>query len=212
MIRSVAPAVGLTIAIVGMSVRAQTPRPPAHATTREYNAALGVDCEHCHTGGNFADTAGPTFDFARRMQRMVAGVNEGPLKTLGGVTCWSCHRGHTAPARLPRADWESIASAHTAEFGGRESLSLAMSVYSASLGVACGHCHVDGDWTAGTKRAHQTVALMATIFDLIPIYFDSAVRAPRTQCFMCHQGRTRVERAPSAAPVARYAPFRLVPF
>jgi hypothetical protein len=196
MIRSVALAVGLTIATSGVGVRAQAP--PAHATTREYNAALGVDCEHCHTGGNFTDRARPTFDFARRMQRMVAGLNDGPLKTLGGITCWSCHRGHTAPARLPREDWESIAAAHASEFAGRDNLSLAMSVYSASLGVACSHCHVDGDWTAGTKRAHQTVALMATIFDLIPTYFDSSVRAPRTQCYMCHQGHVKVERLTTA--------------
>ena len=194
MIRFVALAVGLTVAASGADVRAQAPRPAAHATTREYNTALGVDCEHCHSPADFADATRPTYDFARRMQRMVAGLNDGPLKTLGGVTCWSCHRGHTAPARLPRENWESIASAHAAEFGGRESLSLAMSVYSASLGVACSHCHVDGDWSAGTKQGHRTVALMATIFDLIPTYFDSAVRAPRTQCFMCHQGRTRIER------------------
>ena len=168
---------------------------PEHAATRVYNTALGVDCEHCHTSRDFADPSKPAFDFARRMQRMVGGLNEGPLKTLGGVTCWSCHRGHTAPARLPRADWESIAAAHTAELAGRDNLSLAMSVYSASLGVACTHCHVDGDWTARTRRAHQTVAQMSMIFDLIPTYFDSAVRAPRTQCYMCHQGHTTVERS-----------------
>ena len=205
-------AVAIVLAAGTVIVHAQVPATPDHAATRAYNVALGVGCEHCHTAGNVADATKPTFDFARRMAHMVQGLNDGPLKTLGGVTCWSCHRGHTAPARLPRENWESIASAHTAEFGGRESLSLAMSVYSASLGVACSHCHVDGDRAAGTKRAHQTVALMATIFDLIPTYFDSAVRTPRTQCFMCHQGRTRVERAPSAAPIARRGPFSLAPF
>lgn len=167
---------------------------PEHAATRAYNTALGVGCEHCHTGPDFADASKPAFDFARRMQRMVGGLNDGPLKTFGGITCWSCHRGQTAPPRLPRAEWESIAAAHAAEFAGRDTLSLAMSVYSASLGVACTHCHVDGDWTAGTKRPHQMVAPMGTIFDLIPTYFDSAVREPRTQCYMCHQGRTRIER------------------
>ena len=69
-----------------------------------------------------------------------------------------------------------------------------MSVYSASLGVACTHCHVEGDWTARTKRAHQTVTSMLSIFDVIPTYFDEAVRAPRTQCYMCHQGHVKVER------------------
>ena len=64
--------------------------------------------------------------------------------------------------------------------------------YDVALGVGCEHCRrLDGR----TKRAHQTVALMSTIFDLIPTYFDSAVRAPRTQCYMCHQGHLRVERS-----------------
>ena len=94
-------------------------------------------------------------------------------------------------------DVHVVMTAHAAEFAGRDNLSLAMSVYSASLGVSCTHCHVEGDWTAATKRTHQTVALMATIFDLIPTYFDSAVRAPRTQCFMCHQGHVAIERAPA---------------
>src|SRR6476661_2013306 len=49
MIRFVALAVGLTVAASGAGVRAQAPRPAAHATTREYNTALGVDCEHCHS-------------------------------------------------------------------------------------------------------------------------------------------------------------------
>ena len=167
---------------------------PEHAAARTYNVALGVGCEHCHVAGDFADTSKPELDFARRMQRMVAGLNDGPLKTLGGITCWSCHRGQRVPARLPRAEWESIATAHAAELAGRDGLSLAMSVYSASLGVTCTHCHVDGDWQDATKRPHQTVALMNTIFDLIPTYFDPAVRAPRTQCYMCHQGHVKVLR------------------
>jgi hypothetical protein len=170
---------------------------PEHAGTRAYNIALGVDCQHCHAGSSFADSSKPVFDFARRMERMVGGLNDGPLKALGGVTCWSCHRGHTAPPRLPRVNWESIAAAHAPEFAGRDDLSLAMSVYSASLGVACSHCHVDEDWATGSKRPHQMVARMAPIFDLIPTYFDIAVRAPRTQCYMCHQGRTAIERRPA---------------
>lgn len=181
-------------------VRAHAADAPAHAATRAYNTALGVGCEHCHTGGDFADASKPAFDFARRMQLMVRGLGDGPLRARGGVTCWSCHRGHTVPVRLPRADWESIAATHAAEFAGRDNLSLAMSVYSASLGVGCTHCHVEGDWTMPTKRPHQAVALMSTIFDLIPTYFDSAVRVPRTQCYMCHQGSLTVERSPPREP------------
>jgi photosynthetic reaction center cytochrome c subunit len=191
----------LAAALAWTAVAAVAPMQPApapeHARTRAYNIALGVGCEHCHGGSNFADRSKPILDFARRMERMVGGLNDGPLKALGGVTCWSCHRGHTAPPRLPRAAWESIAAAHAPEFAGRDQLSLAMSVYSASLGVGCEHCHVEGDRTSTVRRPHRTVAVMLTVFDVIPTFFDSAVRAPRTQCYMCHQGHTAVERNPA---------------
>ena len=34
-----------------------------------------------------ADRSKPSLDFALRMERMVAALSEGPLKSLGGVTC-----------------------------------------------------------------------------------------------------------------------------
>jgi Photosynthetic reaction centre cytochrome C subunit len=176
---------------------AQNVPAPAHAASGEYNQALGVDCEHCHESGNFAATTKPTFDFARRMSRMVAGLNAGPLKTIGAITCWSCHRGSRIPARLPRAAWEPIAARYGSELaGGREGLALAMAVYSASLGVECVHCHTPGDWRNGSKAPHVTVATMSSMFDLVPTYFAGSERQPRTQCYMCHQGSTRIERRP----------------
>jgi hypothetical protein len=175
----------------------QVPASPDHAISRSYNRSLGVDCEHCHSANDFSDTSKPTLDFARRMERMVRALNEGPLQPLGEISCWSCHRGTARPARLPRADWESIATTHAPDFAGRpEPLALTMSVYAASLGVDCSHCHVAGDWTAGSKAPYQMVKRMLKIFDLIPGYFDRAVRMPSTQCYMCHQGRVRVERTP----------------
>ena len=95
-------ALALTLCCAGL--RAQVP--PDHVVSRVYNQSLGVDCDHCHAVTDFADTSKPTFDFARRMERMVRGLNDGPLRELGGISCWSCHRGHAIPARLPRADWE----------------------------------------------------------------------------------------------------------
>ncbi len=169
---------------------------PAHAASGVFNRALGVDCVHCHTPGNFADPSKPMFDFARRMERMVRALSNGPLRALGGVTCWSCHRGRPIPARIPRAAWESLALAHAGDVAGRDGLGLTMSVYAASLGVACTHCHVPGDWRNPSKAPHKGVPLMLSLFDLIPTFFDAAARMPQTQCYMCHQGRVTVERAP----------------
>jgi hypothetical protein len=172
-----------------------TQNPPEHAASHAYNRALGVDCSHCHVGDNFADDSKPTFDFARRMERMARGLSDGPLKDLGGVTCWSCHRGHAIPSRLPDGKWEAIGKAHAADLsGGRKGLDLAMGVYSASLGVECSHCHVDGNSSDGSRRAHQLVGRMTGMFTLIPSYFVGSARQPLTQCYMCHQGSVHVER------------------
>lgn len=156
-----------------------------------WSKALGVECTHCHAGDNWTDTSKPAFDFARRMMRMVAGLNAGPMKDLGGVTCWTCHRGKPTPARLARAIWEKIRDDHAAEFDG-PNRAIAMSVYAASLGVDCSHCH-DTDRKANTKAPKAMVARMLPIFDEIPKHFDDS-RRPVTQCYMCHQGSTKPPR------------------
>lgn len=68
--------------------------------------ALGVECVHCHTIDDWKKDDKPAFAFAGRMMKMVDGVNEGTLRGIGAVTCWSCHRGNAKPARMPRAGWE----------------------------------------------------------------------------------------------------------
>lgn len=148
--------------------------------------ALGVECTHCHTDGNWPDASKPTFDFAQRMKRMVDGLNAGPLKSVGSVTCWTCHRGRAIPARLPRESWQKIQAEHQAEFDGNANRGLAMSVYAASLGVTCSHCHEDQDRSANSRPPKAMVATMEKIFEDIPTYFAS--RQPLTQCYMCHQG------------------------
>jgi hypothetical protein len=163
------------------------------ARMQGWSKALGVECAHCHVVENWTDASKPTFSFAQRMTRMVDGLNAGPLKELGGVTCWTCHRGRSIPARLARATWETIRDEHVAEFDG-PNRAVAMSVYAASLGVDCSHCH-EADRTANTKPPKAMVARMLPIFDEIPKHFDDT-RRPVTQCYMCHQGKIKPERAP----------------
>ena len=165
------------------------------ARMKAWSTALGVQCTHCHLAEAWTDTSKPTFEFARRMSRMVSALNAGPLQGVEPIACWTCHRGQTLPARLPRSLWEGIQTAHAADFASKPDRALAMSVYSASLGVECSHCHEPGNWTRSTKRAHAMVARMLPIFDEIPKHFDQS-RMPATQCYMCHQGRLAPERTP----------------
>lgn len=162
------------------------------ARMQAWSKALGVECAHCHVADQWTDTSKPTFAFAQRMMRMVDGLNAGPMKDLGGVTCWTCHRGRSIPARLTRDTWELIRTAHAAEFEGRPNRAIAMSVYAASLGVDCSHCHEPAR-AENTKAPKAMVARMLPIFEEIPKYFDDS-RRPVTQCYMCHQGKVKPER------------------
>ncbi len=164
------------------------------ARMKTWSMALGVECEHCHVSNQWTDASKPAFGFAQRMMRMVNGLNGGVLKDLGGITCWTCHRGSSIPARVPRDVWEQIQRDHAAEFEGRPNRALAMSVYAASLGVDCSHCHT-ANRADNTKPAKAMVARMSAVFDEIPKYFDPS-RQPRTQCYMCHQGQVTPERRP----------------
>ncbi len=161
--------------------------------TESWSKALGVQCVHCHVDGAWTDASKPNYDFARRMSSMVQGLNAGPLKEFDPITCWTCHRGQSRPKRLPVADWQKIQAEHVGDFTTPER-SLAMSVYSASLGVECTHCHEIGSFSAPTKPGYAMVAKMLPIFDEIPKYFADSPRKPVTQCYMCHQGEKTPQR------------------
>ena len=184
-----------TIAIVlliGSPVAAQD---DVQTRMRFWSTSLGVQCTHCHVDGAWTDTSKPTFDFARRMRSMLQGINAGPLKVVEPITCWTCHRGQARPARLPMSAWQEVQQKHVGEFTTPER-SLAMSVYSASLGAECSHCHEPGSFSAPTKPAYQMVAKMLPIFDEIPKHFADSPRKPVTQCYMCHHGQLIPERSP----------------
>lgn len=67
---------------------------------------LGVTCGTCHVRGNFASEEKPQKQIARKMLEMVKAINTSSFpdykpkdgeSVLGKVTCYTCHRGETAP-------------------------------------------------------------------------------------------------------------------
>ena len=184
----------LAIALLLLGASPAAAQDEVQARMRVWSTALGVQCTHCHVDNAWSDTSKPAFDFARRMSNMVRALNAGPLKDVDPITCWTCHRGQMRPARLPMTSWQTIREQHIGEFTSPD-LALAMSVYSASLGVECSHCHEPGSFSAPTKPAYGMVAKMLPIFDEIPKHFDAS-RRPTTQCYMCHQGKRIPERSP----------------
>lgn len=168
------------------SAPAQSPV-PVHDRSGAYTRALGIECAHCHVEGEWTSAAKPAFELTQRMRRMTDALNGGPLQRVAPVTCWTCHRGQLRPARLPRDAWESIAKARADVFvGPYKDRAITMSVYAASLGVTCAHCHVEGEWAADTERK-QTARLMTSMFPEMARHFDPTQK-PTLQCYMCHQG------------------------
>jgi hypothetical protein len=182
----------LTVALVVVLGGTASAQDDVTARMTAWSRALGVPCAHCHIDGDLSDASKPNFEFAQRMSRMVAALNAGPLQDVGAITCWTCHRGQSIPRRLAREVWEKVRADHASEFADRPNRAIAMSVYAASLGVECSHCH-ETDRTLNTKAPKAMVAKMMPIFEEITRHFDQAQRMPVTQCYMCHQGRVKPE-------------------
>ena len=80
-------------------------------TMRTFTAALGVECSHCHVGGQQerAKDDNPKKGIARKMLQMTAAINKDLLKDVGEpeaagtnkVTCFTCHRGAIKPLNAP---------------------------------------------------------------------------------------------------------------
>lgn len=91
------------------------PQPQVVAIMRGFNAALGVECGHCHiwtkpgdpTNNMAADTK-PTKDVSREMMRMTTDLNgrlataiKKPADQIARVECATCHRGAAIPVTPP---------------------------------------------------------------------------------------------------------------
>ena len=65
----------------------------------QIRAALGVDCEFCHDDPDRASDNKMPKETARMMMRMVMDINKNNFKGEQEVTCYTCHRGSSDPAR-----------------------------------------------------------------------------------------------------------------
>ena len=70
-----------------------------------YAKSLGVNCTHCHVGGEWEKEDKPTKQIARDMAAMAATINNDQLRKIKNlkspeptINCTTCHRGQTKPA------------------------------------------------------------------------------------------------------------------
>jgi hypothetical protein len=64
-------------------------------------ASLGVECEYCHVQGAFEKDDKKPKQTARKMMEMMFAINKDNFEGHREVTCYSCHRGSTAPTGTP---------------------------------------------------------------------------------------------------------------
>jgi photosynthetic reaction center cytochrome c subunit len=70
---------------------------------RAFTVALGQQCGFCHVQGDFASDDKPQKLMARRMIEMTQHINASFEDGKEHVTCYTCHRGATAPLTAPPA-------------------------------------------------------------------------------------------------------------
>jgi hypothetical protein len=92
-----------------------TPQPQVVAIMRAFNAAMGVECGHCHVwtkpgapSNDMAADTKPAKAVARVMMQMTSDINtklaasiSKPADQIARVGCATCHRGEAIPVTPP---------------------------------------------------------------------------------------------------------------
>ncbi len=68
------------------------------------SASLGVNCNYCHEGTNFAKENVGQKESGRRMLSMTLSLNQSAFAGKAEVTCNTCHRGQSRPSDAIRLD------------------------------------------------------------------------------------------------------------
>jgi hypothetical protein len=188
------------------------------AVMKEFNAALGVNCEYCHVEKQWSKDV-PAKEKARKMVELSNSINE--LFPKNETTCWTCHRGHAVPETLAALTPESREAAQAIRlvgltdeqaklpvekvfknlkvFGGfpAENLPFAMAYYTKALGVGCKFCHVE-PFAKDTSNKLAARTMIEMVESIGSTYYKDA-RNP-IRCWTCH----REEHIPATTPPATH--------
>ncbi len=91
----------------------------------QYAKDLGVTCDYCHTGADYAADTNPHKKSARAMMLMTQKLNQTEPTLNKKLTCYTCHRGAALPVRSEeeakaRAAGKKPAAAPAATQGGQK--------------------------------------------------------------------------------------------
>ena len=106
------------------------------------SSSLGVACTYCHLEGQFDKDDKKAKQTARKMMQMTRALNKDHFADRREITCYSCHRGATAPVSTPVAEseWADTVSRKSDEghdlSAGLPTVSQLLENYVAALGGA----------------------------------------------------------------------------
>ena len=164
---------------------------------------LGTDCAHCHVPGEFDKDDKQPKQVARTMFKMVRTI--GTELSTDKVTCYTCHRGHVEPERMPdemrakaeednkKADEdkrpveEAFKNIQNLKGMTAGRLMATMRGFTRSLGVDCNFCHVPGAFDKDDKANKLTARKMLAMTGVVAKeYFNGR---GRINCYTCHRGQ-----------------------
>jgi hypothetical protein len=145
--------------------------------------ALGVSCQHCHAGNDFAAENVGGKDVAREMIAMTFKLNKDYFQGRTSITCYTCHRGETHPvavsfgkpglsetslpvtAALPHVTVDAVLDKFVQAVGGADKLSAIQSRYITAKRIEpSGRFEPEELWQTANGRSHLT-----TLYGNLPI-------------------------------------------
>ena len=184
-------------------------------------ANLGAKCSLCHATEHFNLDAKPEKLRARQMIQMAFEVDRDYFRGNPRVSCFTCHRGQSEPAKfdmsklhiaapqmplptLTAADqakpapqvWKNIQVLTDVPAG---KIPVVMGVFTGVLGVDCSFCHVDGKWDSDDKHEKVRAREMLKMVKFIDGTYFAPPAKDQVSCWTCHQGQPS---PPRTAPVA----------
>jgi hypothetical protein len=180
-------------------------------TMEQIRHTVGVDCAYCHVPHKWdADDKQPK-QTTRQMFGMLGFIKTTYFAGQPKVSCWTCHRGESTPAKLaldpaatdrvakmidiPAADKEKPAEQvfkNIQVFKGVPAgrIATAMAGISTSLGARCNFCHNPDDFASDEKDAKKTAREMIKMRGEIASKFATS---NSFGCYTCHHGHQTPE-------------------
>jgi len=184
-------------------------------TMRDFNAALGVQCDYCHTPGDFSSDANPRKETSRKMIAMVRQIETNFVSTNGvyprgyhEVDCITCHRGNAAVETKARQHFLNKRDASGAVPAKEKATNLKvlppdtevhgagtiMEEFRDALLVDCAYCHSGGGgaWAKDDNPRKEIGRQMILMTRQINANFPGTGVYPAqpqaATCYTCHRG------------------------